>query len=257
MPSPQAIVRRVRRAFGLSPARRLNPRLAAMERVFHAPPLTPELAAAIRLISPQFPVTPTEEDRLFWETDQNGACWGEFEALEPLLRALPAPARVLEIGPGLGRSLVFFSKKLNWQAAALHAYDGDGSRTRYTIQGPRFTDSFCGNLAQLRHVLAFNGVGNVTLFDAHQTPLSALPGPYDLLYSFFSIGFHWSLEHFLADLLPLLGPHSVAIFTVPESFRPFPALDALSTRLIDCKPVWPPEARLKLLVLSKELLRMI
>ena len=254
MPSRQAIVRRVRRAFGLSPTRQLDLRLAALERVFHAPPLTPELAAAIRLISPQFPVSPTEEDRAFWETDQNGACWGEYEALAPLFRTLPTPAKVLEIGPGLGRSLVFFSKKLPWQSAQLHAYDGDGTHTRYTIQGPRFTDSFCGNLTQLRQVLDFNNVANVTLFDAHQTTLASLPGPYDLLYSFYSVGFHWALEHFLADLLPLLGPRSVALFTVPQSFKPFPALDALSFRLIDYKPIWPPEAHLKLLVLSKETL---
>lgn len=254
MTTRQAIVRRVRRAFGLSPARQLDPRLAAMEHVFLAPPLTAKLAAAIRLISPQFPVRPTESDRIFWETDQNGACWGEYEALAPLFRDLPPPAKVLEIGPGLGRSLVFFSKKLPWQAAQLHAYDGDGTRTRYTIQGPRFTDSFCGNLTQLRSVLDYNAVPNVTLFNAHQTLLASLPGPYDLLYSFYSVGFHWALEHFLADLLPLLGPRSVALFTVPQSFKPFPALDALSFRLIDYKPIWPPEAHLKLLVLSKDVL---
>ena len=241
----------MRNALGLKPDFQLDPRLASMEHVFLAPPLTPQLAAAIRLISPQFPVSPTEQHRAFWETDQNGACWGEYEALASLFQALSTPAKVLEIGPGLGRSLVFFSKKLHWQNAELHAYDGDGTRTRYTIEGPRFTDSFCGNLAQLQHVLTFNGVTNTTLFDAHSTALAALPGPYDLLYSFYSIGFHWALEHFLADLLPLLGPRSIAIFTVPQSFHPFPALEPLAYRLIDWKPVWPPEAHLKMLVLSK------
>lgn len=251
MKSPQSIIRSVRRVLGLRPDMRLDPRLAAMERVFLAPPLTPELAAAIRLISPQFPIAATEQDRAFWEADQNGACWGEYEALQPLFRALPAPARVLEIGCGMGRSLVFFAKKLGWQPGALDAYEGDGNRTRYTFQGPRFDDSFCGNIAQLRRILAFNGLDEITIHNAAQVALAELPGPYDFLYSFYSIGYHWALEHFLADLLPLLHERSVAVFTVPREFVPFAGLQPLAWRLIEWKPVWPREAHLKLLVLGK------
>src|SRR5690349_11750277 len=89
----------------------LNQRLAEKERVFHAPPLTEELVSAIRLISPQFDLNCDETSRLLWEADQNGACWGEFEALQPLFEAVHTPSKILEIGPGMGRSLVFFSKR--------------------------------------------------------------------------------------------------------------------------------------------------
>lgn len=250
MKSRHAVVRRLRRVLGLKADLRLDKRLAGMEHVFHAPPLTEELASAIRLISPQFPVSASEGDRTFWEADQNGACWGEFEALEPVLRGMEPPRKVLEIGCGLGRSLVFFSKELGWAGSMLHGFDGDGSRTRYTIQGPRFADSFCGNLEQLRLVLDYNGLQNVTLHDAKEVALNELPGPFDFLYSFYSVGFHWALEHFLGDIVALMDERSVAVFTVPLEFRPFSELEGLAYRLIEWKPVWPLEARLKLLVLG-------
>ena len=164
------------------------------------------------------------------------------------------PAKILEIGCGMGRSLVFFNKKLNWEGSEVHAYDGEGLTTKYTIQGPRFEDSFCGNIDLLRHVLDYNGIHNVTIFNAKNVQLAALPGPYDFLYSFYSIGFHWSLEHFLDDLLPLLHDESVAVFTVPKQFVPFPALERLSYRLIEWKTVWPKDGYLKMLVLGKKAL---
>ena len=179
----------------------LDQRLAQMERIFRAPPLTPELIAAIKLISPQYDLAPSERDRLFWEADQNGACWGEYEALEPFLSRIPSDTNILEIGPGMGRSLVFFAKKLGWRGNQLHAYEGNGQMTKYTFLGPRFEDSFCGNITELRRVLDFNGIRDVTIFDAGTTSLQKLPGSYFLIYSFYSIGFHWSLEHFLDDLL--------------------------------------------------------
>src|SRR5690349_2560299 len=93
----------------------LDFRLANLERVFKAPPLTAELINAIKLISPQFDLKENEESRSFWEADQNGACWGEYQALEPIFKETPKPKKILEIGPGLGRSIVFFSKKLGWK----------------------------------------------------------------------------------------------------------------------------------------------
>jgi len=174
-----------------------------MERIFRAPPLTHKLRAAIKRISPQFDLR--KRDRLFWEADENGSCWGEYEALEPFLARVPADAKILEIGPGLGRSLVFFAKKLGWRGNQLNAYEGNGRTTKYTVLGPRFEDSFCGNIEELRRVLDFNGINDVKIFDAAKTRLSDLPGPYYLIYSFYGIGFHWSLEYFLDDLLPLLG----------------------------------------------------
>ena len=245
---------RMRRLRGLRPAPELDERLSGMEKVFRAPPLTKELVAAIRLIAPHFDFTANEKDRATWEADQNGSCWGEYQALAPLLCAMPPPARILEIGPGMGRSLVFFSKKLGWEGSEIHAYEGEGTTTRYALLGPRCEESFCGNLRLLKYVLEYNGIGNVTVFNASKTPLADLPGPYDFLYAFYGIGFHWALEHFLEDILSLLHDEAVAAFTVPDRFTPFPRLKDLSYRVIDWKTVWPKDGHLKMLVLSKRAL---
>lgn len=239
--------RQIKQKLGFKPDWEVNDRFAGIERVFLAPPLTQEFLAAIELISPHCKFTATEENRALWEADQNAACWGEYEALAPFLATLPRPARILEIGCGMGRSIVFFHKKLHLEGSEFHAYEGDGSTTKYTTLGPRFEDSFCGNISQLRSVLDHNGIRDVTVWNAKDVPLIALPGPYDFLYSFWAIGYHWGLEHFLDDLLPLMHDKSIAAFTVPRRFAPFPAMKRLSWQLLD----WPREKALKMLVLSK------
>ena len=213
--------------------------------------LTPELVAAIRLISPHCHLSTNDSDREVWERDQNGACWGEYEALLPLFRAMPPPHKVLEIGCGLGRSLVFFNKKLTRGGGEFQAYDADGRTTHYAMLGQRNVDSFCGNLPMLRYVLDYNNVGNVRTFDAMEVPLAALPGPYDLIYSFYSVGFHWALQHFLPDLLPLMHDRTIAVFTIPLEFVPFPELDRFFYRIVGFETVVPCNGRLQLLVVSK------
>jgi hypothetical protein len=252
MASIRELIRRLRQAIGLKPVPELDYRLTGMERVFRAPPLTHELVSAIRLISPHCDFTTKEKYREIWEADQNGACWGEYEALTPLFHSMPRPPHtILEIGPGMGRSLVFFSKKLGWEGCEIHAYEGEGSTTKYTILGPR-SDSYCGNINVLRYVLNYNRIRNVTIFNARNTRLADLPGPYDFLYCFYGIGFHWALDNFLDDLLPLLDNESIAVFTVPRQFTPFPRLEDLSYRIIDWKTAWPKDGYLKMLVVGKK-----
>lgn len=236
----------------LSHRSELNQYLASREHVFIAPPLTPGLIGAIKLISPQFELSSTEDSRLFWESDQNGACWGEFEALAPILSKLKTPEKVLEIGPGMGRSLIFFSKKMGWADSVLHAYEGEGSTTKYTISGPRFEDSWCGNFTALREVLNFNSVSNVEIFDAKSVSIRTLPGPYDFLYSFYSVGFHWSLDLFIDDLLPLMHDKSIAAFTVPLDFKGLPVRDGFRWRVINWTPVWPKSSALKICIVYKD-----
>ena len=247
----ESIQRRLR-AFGVETLPPLNEELIRLEQVFQAPPLTPDLISAIRLISPQFNLTTSKKSRRFWEADQNGSCWGEYNALAPLFDSMPRPAKILEIGPGLGRSLVFFSKKLGWQNSEINAYEGDGSTTKYTMLGPRFEDSFCGDINMLRYVVEYNGLSNVTIFNRRDIQLAELPGPYDFIYGFYSIGFHWSLEHFLDDLTHLMGDTSVAVFTVTNEFSPFRKLERFSYRILNWKTVWPKDGKLKLLVLGKK-----
>lgn len=246
-------LRRAGRAIGIRrPLPQLDEELAGAERVFRAPRLTEELVAALNRIAPQFDFAADEKSRAFWEAEQNGDCWGEYNALAPLFRVMPRPARVLEIGPGMGRSLVFFSKKLGWDKTEMHAYEGEGRTTRYTRLGPRFEDSFCGDFGMLRYVLEHNGIRNVTLHDASKRRLAELPGNYDFLYSLYAIGFHWSLEHFLEDLLSLMHDESVAVFVVPGEFVPFPGLEEHPFRVVEGKTAWPKDGTLKLLVLGRK-----
>lgn len=245
-------MKRVLRRLGITKLPELDERLSTQERVFKAPPLTRELVAAIKLISPHCDLFTNERSREYWEADQNGACWGEFEALAPLFNSMPQPGKILEIGPGLGRSLIFFSKKMGWETSKIHVYEGEGSTTKYMSLGPRFKDSFCGNIDMLNYVLEFNSINNLTIFNARDIQLSQLPAPYDFVYSFYGIGFHWSLEHFLDDLSLLMNDTSVAVFTVPSEFKPFPRLETLSYRIITWKTVCPKDGSLKLLVIGNK-----
>ena len=236
---------------GLPP---LTDELAAKQKVFRAPPLDQPLIDAIKLITPHFDLQPDEESRRHWEADQNGSCWGEFEALGPLLASLPKPTKVLEIGPGLGRSAVFFKKMLGWETVPFHLYESDGLDTKYAVLGPRSNDSFCGSLASLKHCLDYNAIEAVEILDARSFghKLSNLPGPYDLIYGFYSIGFHWALEHFLEELLAVMHRGSVAFFTVPARFVEFDELKRLDHRILTWRTVWPKGDVQKLLVFSKE-----
>jgi hypothetical protein len=246
------ITRRIVGKLKRSLAPRLPPldrRLIALPTVFRAPPLTPQLIAAIKLISPHCDLRQTEHDRRYWETDQNATCWGEYDALYSILVAVPPNARVLELGPGMGRSLVFFSRKLRWRGWQLHAYEGNGNSRNYTMLGPRVEDSFCGNIPMLKRVLDFNGLSGVTIHDAATMSLSELPGPFDLIYSFYSIGFHWSLDHFLDDLLPLMSEKGTAIFTTTSDFVSGERLRDLPHRIINWRPAYPRNANLKCIVI--------
>ena len=238
--------------------RMLDPSVERAERLFLLPPFTPEVAAAAGLISPRLSLGADERSRLFCQLEANGMSEREYEALAPLFQELPRPQRVLEIGPGLGRSVVYFSKKGVWdEHAQIHLYDANGTQTKYKQKHydrpPQWPDvsSFCGNLPLLRQFLDYNHMANCQIFDAAELPLMRLCGPYDLIYSFFSIGFHWSLEFYLDDLDPLLGKSSVMICTLNKHFQPFAKLQEFSTRILYCRETKKHVAPLRLLALSK------
>lgn len=232
----------VRKRLGLRHAlSELEPSLVSEEPVFRAPPLTPELVETIQRISPQFRLRPHDEaSRRFWELNQNGACWGEYRALEPFCRRLK-PRRVLDIGPGLGRSTIFFKRHLGWQEVPFHLYEGSGRATKYTRAGPRFEDSFCGDLDALRSVLDFNAIDTFEIFDAHAlgARLTALPGDYDLILSFYAIGFHWSIGHFLTELLDLMTDRALGFFTLHDTFDDFDELRGTPHRVVEYPMSWP------------------
>lgn len=231
----------------------LDPYLVGKPVVFEAPELTPELLAAIKLISPQFHLGLDERSRRFWEGNQNGLCWGEYEALAPFLDHLGVPAKVLDIGPGLGRSAVFFKKLEGWSEVPFNLYESTGESTKYTKAGPRFDDSFCGNLSALETLLEHNGVTGVEIFDAAEldASLARLPGPYDFIYSFFAIGFHWSIEHFLDELLGLMGERSIGAFTLHDQPQDLSAVERLPHRIVEFRRSWPRDRWSRMLVLAK------
>jgi len=235
----------------------LDTQTATAEQLFQSPPFTEEVVAAIRLISTRLPLKADEASRLLLQHEANAASQAEYDALEPLFAKVDSPRRVLEIGPGFGRSVVFFSRKGLWPQGEISLYDADGAATKYKQkyynQPPQWPDtsSFCGNLSLLRKMLDYNGVNGYRILDAAQMPLSALPGPYDLIYGFFSIGFHWSLQYYLDDLLPLLHDRTLLVCTLNKNFKKFSRLNSFSTRVLSLREVKKNAAPLRLLVLSK------
>jgi len=235
----------------------LDAKASSAEQLFLAPPFTEEVVAAIRLISTRLPLKADEASRSLWQRESNAAAEAEYEALLPLFEKVDKPKRVLEIGPGFGRSVVFFTKKGLWPASEISLYDANGTSTKYKQKfyehPPQWPDtsSFCGNLPLLRTMLDYNGVERYEIFDAEQLPLAALPGPYDLIYGFYSIGFHWSLEYYLDDLEPLFHERTLLVCTLNKSFRSFPRLEHFSTRVLECREVKKNAHPLRLLLLSK------
>lgn len=226
--------------------------------LFLAPPFTEDVVKAVRLISTHLGLKADERSRLLWQKDCNDVSFSEYDALQPLLAQRTKPNRILEIGPGLGRSCVVFSKMEVWEKdATIHLYDADGVQTKYKQkhygQPPQWPDtsSFCGNSALLKEILHYNGITSYKLFDAAKIELNKLPGPYDLIYGFYSVGFHWSLENYLDDLEPLLDQRSLFICTLNKHFVPFPRLRNYSTRVVTSGKVSPGAKPLNFLVLSK------
>jgi len=228
------------------------------EHIFLAPPFTPEVAASISRISTRLPFRADERSRQLLEKEANGMSEREYEALAPLFAAWPKPRRVLEIGPGFGRSVVYFHKKNLWdKEAEIHLYDTDGEQTEYKQRHyqrpPQWPDvsSFCGNLQLLGQFLEYNQIVGYQIFDAAKMPLSRLPGPYDFIYGFFSIGYHWSLEFYLDDLAPLMGERTLVVCTLNKKFERFSRLSDFSTRVLLCRDTKKKAPPLHLLVLSK------
>ncbi|MGC2211321.1 MAG: hypothetical protein WA532_14535 [Candidatus Korobacteraceae bacterium] len=232
--------------------------LERAEQVFLAPPFTPEVAAAVGLISTRVPFHADEPSRLLCQREANGMSEREYEALAPFFGKMAKPRRVLEIGPGFGRSVVYFSKKGVWEEGAeVHLYDTNGTQTKYKQKyydrPPQWPDvsSFCGHLPLLSSFLEYNHIAGYKMFDAAELPLRQLPGPYDLVYGFFSLGYHWSLEFYLDDLDPLLQTNSVLICILNKHFKPFARLRDYSTRILYCRDTKKSAVPLRLLVLSK------
>lgn len=212
------------------------------EIVVRVPRLDSELLAAIRLVAPHYTgLVADEASRRLWELDQNRSCWVEDAVLAPLLRDLPPPRRILEIGAGLGRSAVFFSRR-HFPAARFDLFDATGHEEKYELAGRRHADSFCGNLEALRRCLAFNRVENFDILDGDlsggQIPIP--PEPYDLIYSFYAVGFHWSVDHWLDEILAVAHQRTLCAVIVPSHYEPSARIAALPHLLLEASPLLLP-----------------
>jgi len=245
----------IAKRFGLGhKVEELSSALVGKELYFRAPPLDAQLIRAIKAITPQFSLNLDETSRRVWELSQNGSSWAEYEALAPLLDSIAVPERVLEIGPGMGRSVVFLNRHLGWQEAHFDLYEGDGQARKYPLNAPRSEDSFCGDLGQLCRVLDFNRVKNYRVINAAEANfrLDSLAGPYDLVYSFYGVGFHWSLADFWDEIRGLMAPSGVAIFTVHHSFEEFAQLEGTPHRYLPFRRILAKDRPLNLLLVSSD-----
>lgn len=226
----------------------LREALCARPRLFRAPTFDRALLETIHRLAPHLDLSLDEPSRDFWEVQQNAACWSEYDCLLPFIGGR-MPSRVLEIGPGLGRSTIFFKRALKWEDVPFDLYEGDGDTTRYTMLGPRVPDSFCGNLAELRRVLAFNHVANVRVLDARgpHAGFGDMPSDYSFVYGFYSIGFHWSIEHYADDIDRLLAPDGIAAFIAPPEFVVPPRLRQSALDVVEFETAWK-KKRQKMLV---------
>jgi len=204
------------------------------DNIFKAPPFESELAEALSLIG-NVTLSATEENRRIWEREQNATCWAEYDCLQKNLKGL-APTKVFEFGPGLGRSIVFLNKMFNWKDSTFYLYDGysdiepneveDSIRyARYGSHDARYIDSFYGNLKLLEKILQFNEIKNYKIIDANKnSEISNLQGGYDFVYSFYSVGFHWAIDHFIDDILHLLKDGGTGAFNMQFDYSVTPFL---------------------------------
>jgi hypothetical protein len=227
-------------------------KIALKEVVVRIPPLDEDLVKAIRLIGPHLLIKADEKSRSFFERDQNLTSCAEYQVLKRHLQAIPHPQKVLELGPGIGRSAIFFRKTLGWTETMFDLYEATSLQAKYSVLGPREKDTFCGNIPLLERVLAYNGLTRYQICDAkaYDYRLSNLPGPYNLIYSFYAVGFHWSLEHFIDEILVLMREGAVGFFTVPDTFRGFPRLESVRHEVLT-ETVHYPTKTLSILVIQK------
>ena len=190
----------------------LDPRAASAEQLFLAPPFTEDVVAAIRLISTRLPLRADEASRLLWQRKVMPPRKRSTRRCCRCLAEVEKPKRVLEIGPGFGRSVVFFTKRglAEQRDQSLrrernqHQVQAEILRPPSPVAG--YVRLSAGTFRSSRPCWITTASNQYKIFDAQQLPLAALPGPYDLIYGFYSIGFHWSLEYYLDDLEAIDAP---------------------------------------------------
>lgn len=131
-----------------------------------------------------------------------------------LLRLLPKPRRVLEIGAGLGRVSVYFREKMGWDRTEFYLLDGDrGTEQVAGVHDRTHPDHFYNSHEAARKFCAANGIAGVDLhtMDAEVDWWRGLAEKFDLAYSFKAIGYHWPAGGYLSILRSVMGPGGVVL----------------------------------------------
>jgi hypothetical protein len=165
--------------------------------------------------------------------------------LEPSLVAEKLLFRAPPLEPALAETVELISPQFR-----LQPHD-EASRRFWELN----QNGLCwGEFRSLESVLRYNEMENFEIFDAQSmgSSLARLPGPYDLIYSFFAIGFHWSIGLFLDELLGLMTERSIAIFTLHDRFEDFSELGDTPYRVVEFRSSWPRGWWSRLLVLAKD-----
>lgn len=132
-----------------------------------------------------------------------------------LLRLLPPPNRVLDVGAGIGRLSVYFKKKMGWQDTDFYLLDGDkGDQQVAGVHDNIHPDHFYNSHEAARKFCIANGIADhhLHVLNVEKDWQGGLDSKFDLAYSFKAIGYHWPVNSYLPILLDLVRPGGVVLF---------------------------------------------
>jgi len=121
------------------------------------------------------------------------------------------PKVALDVGSGIGRASVFFSKYFDWKDTLFVLADGDSGLKQ--IFGMRDeAKEFYNSLEATDIFCRANGVAKYEPFNLEHGKWDELERKPDLVYSFLALGFHWPINSFLDEIYPQLAEHCLLIF---------------------------------------------
>lgn len=129
-----------------------------------------------------------------------------FQSVRPVLPAEGTPVvRILDIGGGLGGMAVMMAKHFGPMShVTLLEKEGDeGSKIGWHDSAEEFGAYNSGALTTA--FLEANGVDNYGLYDAHEGFPPANAGPFEVVISLLSLGFHYPVETYLDQIYDSLN----------------------------------------------------
>ena len=128
------------------------------------------------------------------------------------------PARVLELGAGLGRVSVFLRKLYDWSSTNFYLLDGNSGDVQIAGLHEQVGKDFYNLLEATSEYCLANGItkDKLHLINAEDA-IDLKDVQFDLCYSFKSIGFHWPINHYLDTLHKNLRVNSYLFFELRDT----------------------------------------